>query len=780
MDTDTTELFCRQLATWAETAIEKGRYPFRKVEMFPSLLTEIGELRPPLVFWINRDSFMAGGLLLLPPKEAEEVVENGCQCARALGLRHFVTWAAREIVFWEDSGSAVTRRKTLPLKNSGNHAAAEFYSALTDVMSELKVLSVLGAVAPHQLSPYCLANLCRSTLDTILPSIEESYRLARSERGLLTKQPTAKLALAKGTLSLLRLLALCFYERLPNTIQSEGLERAMLFALDTLQTTLRTSLQPKEDEIPLSAECSIGLHHLLRRLTQLQCTRDRQLAARIVDILRAHLTEHLGGMPLPFIPGPVSGMTLQLNADQPMQATAPAFEVASPALLALFALLRELQSSPPPLQATDPFGLSPAPALAAVNGSLIDDASPDEAERRFLAAHLRLSWPTRRLALPPRAPKWAWAFVHLLGLMEAGAEMAIRIPADWLTAAYGERLHQLLAEECVLHFLSRDDAGWLQLRLTRQQDSTAISSLLGPEGLRQIPWQQLAAGPRSFYRLALELPDQLFRVLQEQNLRLPSAADWPEKLTSSIFLFTRSSLGSWLWSLLSDGQPLPAAPMLRTETLRFGLPIPADSILAELHRLPGEETEKLTLAVFDSELMRLLGLKPDLTLPALQKVRPRYGSDTSGKKSDREELAAQIIARACVDGLPRFPEQYLYDYYRPALSEFSFTGPLRFGDEFFGRVRLIDQTNVALEIEGQDAARALLLASYGNTSGVALPADQELTATILARYLADLRELRRELIRQCHLRINEPRSADAMVEQIWQSLQLPPWSFVDA
>jgi len=185
------------------------------------------------------------------------------------------------------------------------------------------------------------------------------------------------------------------------------------------------------------------------------------------------------------------------------------------------------------------------------------------------------------------------------------------------------------------------------------------------------------------------------------------------------------------------------------------------------------------MAVFDSELLRMLGIKHTIVPPSLRKIRSRLSGETSVKKSDREELAAQIIARACVDGLPRFPEQYLYDYYRPALSEYSFSGPLRFADEFFGRIQLLDQRNLSFEVEGQDAARALLLASYGNISGVSLPTDRQLTATILSRYLTDLRELRRELIRQCHLRITEPRSADAMVEQIWQSLQLPPWSFVE-
>lgn len=779
MDTDTIELFCRQLATWAETAIEQGRYPFRKVEAFPTLLTEAGEMRPPLVLWVNRDSFMAGGLLLFPPKEAEAMVEMGRQCARSLGLRHFVTWAAREIVFWEDSGNAVTCRKNLPLKATGSNDTDDFRAALTAVMTELKVLCVLGAVAPPQLSPHYLANLCRSALDMALPSIEDAYRLARSERRLETKGTTSDLALAKGAVSLLRLLALCLHDRLPNTIQSEGLERAMLFALDTLPTELLTPLQPTGEEVSLPPESAIRFHHLLRRLTQLQSARDRQRAARVVDILLTHLAVRLGGSPLPFKPEATDGLTLLLNPDRPGPAGTRFIEVASPALLAMFALLRELQSSPPPrLQTADLFTLTPAPPLSSVSGSLDDENVPDEAGRRLLAARLRLSWPTRRLALPPRAPIWAWSFIHILGLVDAGAEVAIRIPSDWLSAAYGERLQRLLAEEFVLHFLSRDAAGRLQLRLTREQEPTAVSTLLGPEGPRQVPWQKLAAEHRSFYRLALELPEDLFQLLLEKRLRLPDAASWPETAEREIFLFTRSALGAWLWALVSDGQPLPSALTLRTDIPRYGLPLPAEGVLSELHQLPGEETEKLTQAVFDTELLRLLDVKFFQAPHSMRKNRPRHSGDGSGRRPDREELAAQIITSACVDGLPRFPEQYLYDYYRPVLNEYHYSGPLRVDDEFFGRVRLLDQANNTLEVDGRDAARALVLASYGNRSSVALPAEQELATAILSRYLSDLRGLRRELIRQCHLQIAESRNADAMVEQIWQSLLLPPWPLV--
>ena len=779
MDSITTELFCRQLAAWAEAAIEQGRYPFRKVETFPVLLTATGETQPPLVFWINRDSLMAGGVLLLPRKEAVEAIEMGRHCASALGLRHFVTWAAREIVFWEDQGNVVTRLKTLPLKATGNNATEDFRDALTTLMEELKILCVLGTIAPRQLSPYCLANLCRSSLDTALPHIEDGYRLARSERLLETTAQAGELAFGKGVLTLARLLALIFHDRLPNTIQPEGLERAMKFALDTLPTALRMTLQAAGGEVALPPESAVRFHHLLRRLTQLQCGKDWQRAARIVEILLAHVAGRLGAAALPFTPEPATGLTLLLNPDRPSQEAGQIIEVASPALLALFALLRELQSSPPArLQTTDPFNLSPATPLSAIRGSLSDQSLPDEAGRRLLAARLRASWPTRRFALPRRTPIWAWTLVHLLGLAEEGGKLAIRIPADWLSAAYGEPLQHLLAEECVLHFLARD-AGGLRLLLTRGKNPEATCTLAGPDGPRHISWQQLGSGHRSFYRLALDLPADIFNMLEQETLRVPEETSWPSSTERAVFLFTRSRLGSLLWALVSNDQPLPPAPSLRADVLRCGLPIPEDGILNELQRLPEEETEKLTLAVFDTELLRLLGSELSLPARSARKNRSRPAAGETGKHPVSEELAEKITASVFIDGLPRFPEQYLYDHYRPALNEYQFTGPLRVCDEFFGRVQLVDQQGKSLEVDGSDSARALLLASYGNRCTVALPAEPPLAAAVLARYLSDLRALHRELIRQCHLQLAESRSADAMAEQIWQSLALPPWRLVE-
>ncbi|MBE0596023.1 MAG: hypothetical protein IH614_01995, partial [Desulfuromonadales bacterium] len=115
MDHQTLQLFGRQLARWAEEFIAEGRFPFRRIETSLPLLTALGEISLPLVLWVNRDSFMAGGLFLFPTRTTEEELESGLAFADALGLRHFVTWARREIIIWEAAGGEAHACRRIPL-----------------------------------------------------------------------------------------------------------------------------------------------------------------------------------------------------------------------------------------------------------------------------------------------------------------------------------------------------------------------------------------------------------------------------------------------------------------------------------------------------------------------------------------------------------------------------------------------------------------------------------------------------------------------------------------
>jgi hypothetical protein len=223
---------------------------------------------------------------------------------------------------------------------------------------------------------------------------------------------------------------------------------------------------------------------------------------------------------------------------------------------------------------------------------------------------------------------------------------------------------------------------------------------------------------------------------------------------------------------------LPTASNLATALPRFGLPVPGPETLNGLLRLAGKDPEKSPVASeVDRELGLWLGI--DLKHCSLPAPTPRRRCAPAASGARREQLAEQILAAACRDGIPQFPEHYLYDHYRPELQQFHFTGELQHQGEFFGRHTLRDSAGQCLEIEGSETAQALLLAASLGSSAVALPTDRELTAAILARYCNDLRSLRQNLIRQAHLQSTDPTLADQLVEQLWKSLPVPAWNLLE-
>ncbi len=297
MDDQTLQLFCNQLSHWAEVAIEDGRSPFRRAETFFPLLTASGESIAPLVLWINRDSFMAGGLLLFPSRSAEEDIPAGLVCSEALGLRHFVTWAPREITFWEKIGQSAEPRRSLPLSPAGENSPAAFRDIFRKVLEELKYLSVSGSVPPAELSPYYLANLCRLARQSATPFLAEAFRMTRGETRdeEAAEISSSQAAVQQVTLTLLRMLGLLLEDQLPPGIQPAGLDRALRFALDTLPEALRRPLDMTTWELPLPTESAVRLHHLCRRLTQLRFGEDRSRGRRTLEILLACEGESLGG-----------------------------------------------------------------------------------------------------------------------------------------------------------------------------------------------------------------------------------------------------------------------------------------------------------------------------------------------------------------------------------------------------------------------------------------------------------------------------------------------------
>jgi hypothetical protein len=776
IDPDTLRQFTDQLSHWAESLISRGRSPLRKVETFPSLLTAIGEQRPPLLFWINRDSCMAGGVVLFPEDNDAAAMEMGHYCAQALGLRYFITWTRSEVSFWDDE-TPPRLRKTLPLTKKAPASTRDFQEALQLLLEEVKLLSVLAAVPPPELSACYLANMWRTTLLAAEPQLNEHYRIARSEERLVKGDIPEQLAIGKGFLTFVRLLALSHYDLLPTEMQPHQLEEEIGRALPTLPPGLRQSLAMGDKELPLPEPVAVRYHLLFRRLTQLRPASDLQRCCQALALLLKQEHQRLGGYVPPF-PVPATAASLLLNPDRAYETIAPALEFASAPLLAGLALQRSLCSQPAVEQTVSLWQAPENFAPSHISGTLTDQRLPSLEGRNHFLALLRRSWPNRRFRLPATTPTWIWQLLHLLGIASDHAIIELRLPGGWLASNYGLIVLELLQKQFTLDQLCDEADLGITLRIEKSADDHRITALVHSNTTRTAEWRWLNSQHPALLPLALYLPKPLFSLLQDGLLCLPETQTWPDDCSEAIFAFTRSALGQAFWKLLGEGRPLPRRALLQKEVLRTGLPLPSAKVLNQLQRaMASEISDSTRQRAYERELALWLG--SDLTSIISGPWAEDYQSITTREvEDDPKDLAEAIALEVFVDGIPVFPDHYLYDYYRPELRTYAFTPPLTRGSEFFGRVELIDQQKCQLEVEDLDTARALLLCAAAGKTSTALPVEGQFTAAIVQRYLADLQNLHQILSRSCHCHCSDPLQAETLTEAIWASQPLPDWNSI--
>ena len=776
IDPDTLRQFTDQLSHWAESLISRGRSPLRKVETFPSLLTAIGEQRPPLLFWINRDSCMAGGVVLFPEENDAAAMEMGHYCAQALGLRYFITWTRSEVSFWDDENPP-RLRKQLPLTKKARASTRDFQEVLQLLLEEIKLLAVLAAVPPPKLSACYLANMWRTTLLAAEPLLNDHYRIARSEDRLAKGDVPEKLAIGKGFLTFVRLLALSHYNLLPTEMQPHQLEEEIGRALPTLPPGLRQSLAMGDTELALPESVAVRYHLLFRRLTQLRPASDLQRCCQALALLLEQEHPRLGGYAPPF-PVPATAATLLLNPDRVYGTVEPALEFASAPLLAGLALQRNLCSQPA-VEQTISLWQAPENFIPnRISGTLADQRLPSPARRNHFQTLLRRSWPNRRFRLPATTPTWIWQLLHLLGMSAIDATIELRLPVGWLVSSYGMIVLELLQEQFTLDQLCDDANNGITLRIEKSVDDDRMTVLVHGDTTRTIEWRWLKARHPSLLPLALYLPDPLFSLLQKDLLCPPEPQTWPDDCIEAIFAFTRSALGRAFWKLLGEGRPLPRRALLQNEILRTGLPLPPAKTLDQLQRaMISQSSDSLRQRTFEEELALWLG--SDLASLASGSWAEGYDSISAETvETDPKELAETITREVFIDGIPLFPDHYLYDYYRPELRKYAFTPPLTRGSEFFGRVELIDRREGRLEVEDLDSARALLLCAAAGMTSTSLPVEGHVTAAIVQRYLTDLQNLHQTLSRSCHRHCSDPQQAETLIEEIWASQPLPLWETI--
>lgn len=767
----------QQLSLWAQEFITGGRSPFRRIEPFAPILTPAGEIHPPLVFWINRDSYMAGGVLFFPDPSDPSPLPQGQMAAEALGLNYFVTWDISHITLWQRSQDDWSAARKLPVGGGESPNAADSHEALLGLMEAMKTFSVLGAVLPDNLSAYYLANLLRATMASLQTPLTEHYRIHRGmAESTRPESPAEKQAQGKSFTTLVRVMALALHDMLPKAGQPQKLEGDIAIAIAALPEPLASALRMLPAEAALPEEAQVRLHLLLHRLTQLDISRQPQRALQALEILRLETAAELGGHPVPGLPAPACNPVLLLHPDAiPEQAEAPIL-VASPPLIALHVLLRHLyRRTPFKACVFNALEVRPEPAPASICGTLTDSRLPSVGEKRELTARLRLSWPARRFRLPPRTPMWAWQLLHLVGLGAKDTFYDVVTPPHWLSSTFGKQLLGLILETAALHKLHRQENS-LRLQLRKSQQAAAEVEIVHGRQVRRIAAKQLRQGAGSLLVLALTLHEDIWNMIVNGKLHPVTSQTWTDLPEAGLLLFLRTGLGRYLWQVASGGRPLPRRTALRNEVLRQSLPLPGRQILAKLQHLQAKDQSEPNASLLDRELALYLGPLPEL--PAVASSVTDHTEHAALPDTPEQEVIEAVCEQVFRDGTPIFPDHYLYDYYRPELRTYVFDSPLTIQGEFFGLIEVRDARGNSFQVEGLEAAQALVLVSSQRIGSVDLPVDRSITVSILDRYRQDLRKLRGSLVKEVFRRQADPHSAKAIVEKLWRQKSLPPWHLI--
>ena len=749
--------FAEQLALWTELIIENGRTPFRRVDLFPAIHTDQGPLHPPLVFWINRQSMMAGGILLLPENKLEQELEQGRSCCQALGLKHFVTWESDQVRIWQLTGETIEQHQHFSLATSDH--PDDFRHLLNEVLDALKLLAVIGHVDNDQLTPHYFHNLFQTTLDHALPALIDSYRRQRAEADDNNAEDADLLASEANRLLLLQLLTLDWKQLLPSAILPEKLERAIQLSLPLLNQPLQDvlTLPPTTNPPELPLETAVCFHHLLLRLRQLAWLQQKDRANTSLQLLidgwqQNGMLESSAEI-LIYPPGPVLPPQTRLALSD------------SPALLAAASLRAELQQRQPvKLQTGNLFqldlGEQKKRSLQAV---LRSQQIPPRSERQQYATLLRTSWPNRRFRISADKPLWFWELIHLLGLAREQRHLTLVLPREILKSLTEEAFWEILSIGYRIEKITILPKQEIRLELLPEIDPDAKIEVQLATETRSCNGSLNLSRLRSRLLLALELPRNIFLLLDDKLL-------WPEQeaLTQTeqkgLEIFLTTELCRILTGILGLNPQLSTAPDAPLEDL----PRPDQLVLRELARTV--DNPEATEQNADQMLSELL-LIPQLC--SLDSTTAKPQRKQSGFKPSNKKLHDELTLQLQKIGIPNFPEQYLYFLEEPEMVSYQLAPPLTRISEMLGEIELEDATGQRLKVYGEELASALLLCAQLGKTEIDLPKDRNQLALLQQQYWKGLKQLRKQLNSLCHSHLQNPKDADKLAKKVWKTLNLP-------
>ncbi len=774
MDPTLLQQFRHQLADWIETRLDSQRLPFQRLEICPRTLTDQGHLVPDLVLWINRDSQLAGSMILLPDVVDNQLLAEGASLSKALGLGHFATWAAREVSIWNVASGESNLLHTFALSSASRITPDDFQQTLDDLLEKLKVVTITSAPSMAEHSAHYFANLCLRNLEELAPGLTIGARLAAGQSA--ADEWVEHAPREKAWMSLWRVLFLLWKERLPPGLQPERLELAIHYALTDLIEGQLSWIDIQDDEPPLPEDVAVRLYHLACRLRQLGWPHSDEHAEQLICLLLKESTHHFG-LKSPRLPWPTDETTLWVNCPPP-QSAGNCSLIAPRAYLAGWIFKTSLQKRAEDNIYGESLQMSAATKhLTSAVAVLLEPQTLNRKERDARLILLRQVWPSRRFDLPHNAPAWLWDALYLAGLITD--DLSLTLPQGWHRAPGILSLWEILTERYKIAEISDNGTEAQSLRFVQDAKNATSMQVHRSSQTIEVSYELSATQKPGTTQVWLKASEEVVTLLHNQSMTgiCSHSSDWPEPLTWGVFLFLQTRLGRYLWDICSDRSPIPEFNTVTDAVLAFGVPLPNEIILSDLNLTGSPATQTLPEPdLLEREFFSIFGSIPDLPERSIPIVS--YAPKTRRRSSSAP--TDQIAAKIFLDGIPRFPEHYLMHLYRPILTHYDLYGPLEVAEEFFDRIslRAIAQDHT-IEVSGKVVADALIFASYAGEARISLPEDEQLLEELVLHYRSDLKRLWDDLIRECRRFEPHRQIAINLAQRIWKQQGLPPKSALE-
>ncbi|MEE4253232.1 MAG: hypothetical protein V2I50_04220 [Desulfuromusa sp.] len=754
--------FAKQLAIWSEAIIEHGRTPFRRVDTYPDIDTDQGVKSPPLVFWINRQSMMAGGVLLLPEGDLETELKTGCSCATALGLRHFVTWEVNQVRIWQIEEAKTVEKHSFPLSKA--EQPETFRHLLTEILDALKLLAILGAIPTDELSPHYFNNLFQITLEQALPPLTEAYRSQRSETDKHSPEDTDTCANEANRLLLLQVLSLLWFNKCPDAILPEKMEQAIELSMVELPGSLQQALSFKTviKPPPLPLETAVFFHHLLLRLHQLAWKQENERAKGSIHRLAEYWFQSPTAEEEP--------ASTYLYPEGPM--LSPDIKIllsGSLSLLATSALLAEISNlSPKTLIFGNLFELDrDSLPKELISGRLLNQNRITHIERPKYSTNLRSAWPNRRLKIKGGQPLWHWELIHLLGLCHGKQSLSLEVPAELINSPENQLAWSLLYENYGFQKIQLLKNGNIKLKISRDMVTNETVPVQIEEETREITPIEEPICFKNQILLTINLPKEVYKLLGSE-LIWPTPDAIPGAQLHGWEFYTRSRLYKLMQILLPSES---SEDEMSENPLDSCVPYPEPLLLNELAGFERTNSTKNRSMTIDHFLADLLSCPTvaSIELPRRIKARKTLTSDSYSERNLKETIEQQLSTH----GIPNFPEQYLYFLDQPVMRHYTIAPPLTVKNNLLGEFELEDAQGRIISGYGEELKQTLLICSESGKTEIDLPNNRQQLEKLLQHYLKDLDVLHNYLSHLCYSQIKDSKSAQKVIKNTWGKLNLP-------